>query len=508
MEETKLNVVKEDYGVAKAFRLKAIPYVGIYGSPYYLMPPLTILKPTNIDIVKHMPPKLRKVVSMFAQKYPKGDIDFFVINHNAINAAPSKAMTSVRLNYVVHPYVFYNCHEIREDRAFIKMSLYKLSESDQIYSANEKGGIPIDADNLLDEGCKREVHIHPSDKKGCACFSPNNAAFYLVFSQPLIAFFGCCIVPYENYGKLTISLHTLFSNYKAQIYNHLDSIVLGSNLKELAFSEKNKDLSCVYSNSILPLVEILIEHVRNIFAFATRKFIHRSNELEKDRHLEETLVAIGTKILCVGEKMSTEERELAKAFTTLFYKGKWIKCVDSNYKGTFIKSYIKELPFVYYVKLLKNFMHEVIDDYKDIFALQRALLGSEKGSKEEVKEVYVDEEIFSEQKKAFPDCSFFTEDCTGVNPDMDLLNFYISMVASDNEEEKTVKVFWKLSNSVRNLIFYKAWLIKGQPKNIHDKFGEYSFFGVKEIEKKYYLNKEEKLILLREILFDLLRPDV
>ena len=86
------------------------------------------------------------------------------------------------------------------------MSLYKIKDSDPVSSVNEHSGIPINADNLLDGKYSREVYIHPSDHWDCMSISPNNAAFKLSFTEPLISFYSCCIVTYKDYGRFMITL--------------------------------------------------------------------------------------------------------------------------------------------------------------------------------------------------------------------------------------------------------------------------------------------------------------
>lgn len=94
------------------------------------------------------------------------------------------------------------------------MSIYKIKENDTCISpANEKDQIPIDAENLLDGKCAREVLIHPSNDNQL-CISPNNAAFRINFNSPLVSFFACSIVTYEKHKRIMICLYFLFHTIK------------------------------------------------------------------------------------------------------------------------------------------------------------------------------------------------------------------------------------------------------------------------------------------------------
>ena len=85
------------------------------------MYPLTVLKPTSLHILKHLPAKAQKAVADFEARFPHGELDFFVINHVADDYLPDKCDSAVRLNYVTHSYIFYNSKGITDDKAFGKI---------------------------------------------------------------------------------------------------------------------------------------------------------------------------------------------------------------------------------------------------------------------------------------------------------------------------------------------------------------------------------------------------
>ena len=125
MDISSLQVVTLDRGIAEGIYLRAIPYIGQYGNfflilgqLYKFMYPLTVLKPMDKNVIKLMPPKIRENAASFAKNYPKGEIDFFVINHNGASFVPSQPGALERFNYVIHPYIFYNCRGKCEDKAF------------------------------------------------------------------------------------------------------------------------------------------------------------------------------------------------------------------------------------------------------------------------------------------------------------------------------------------------------------------------------------------------------
>ncbi len=85
-----LSVTTEEAPMQQQLKLRAIPYIGQYGNSlaihqridtfYRLFAPICVLKPTHPDIVQAFPPFLKQAVYDFAQKYPKGGLDLFVVN--------------------------------------------------------------------------------------------------------------------------------------------------------------------------------------------------------------------------------------------------------------------------------------------------------------------------------------------------------------------------------------------------------------------------------------------
>ncbi len=117
----------------------------------------------------------------------------------------------------------------------VYMSLYKIHEDDLVYPAHEPNAVPFNAGDILNSDCLREVYAHPFENTNMMCVSPNNAAFYMGFTRPVISFFGCCVVTYmKDYGRLMIALylqvhsdgrHTVILDWNTPLTEHLSPLL-------------------------------------------------------------------------------------------------------------------------------------------------------------------------------------------------------------------------------------------------------------------------------------------
>jgi len=71
----------------------------------------------------------------------------------------------------------------------------------------------------------------------------------------------------------------------------------------------------------------------------------------------------------------------------------------------------------------------------------------------------------------------------------------------DPNKEK-IEFHDKFSESIRNLIYYKTWVYKGKPQNVHMDFGNVAFFG-NSIDKKWFMTPTEKADLIQNFLLEL-----
>lgn len=81
------------------------------------------------------------------------------------------------------------------------------------------------------------------------------------------------------------------------------------------------------------------------------------------------------------------------------------------------------------------------------------------------------------------------------NPDF--INFNVHMESlfggSSKEIEETLH---SLSKVIQDLIFYRAWDLKGRIHGIHFDFGRHSYMRTHEIPEYYWMSDEERVNLL------------
>lgn len=75
------------------------------------MVPIYVFKPTQISFFQYLPDLVKKVIKDFEKNCPRGEVDFFVINHSGKCFHDTYLKLNAhlaRFNYVIHSYVFDN----------------------------------------------------------------------------------------------------------------------------------------------------------------------------------------------------------------------------------------------------------------------------------------------------------------------------------------------------------------------------------------------------------------
>lgn len=181
--------------------MTAVPYIGIYDFNYHLMLPQSILyKNTFESNFNFFPQNLQK--NLLSLKNLKIPFEFIMTNidgspiYSKFQDTHSKHL--IRLNLVLHPYIFYNLTELTKDhKTHVNVSAYRKSPLDQFYPVQEDDKLPFDAENILDFSCLREVILHASDD-GNLALSPNNIAFLTSLHNSVSTLYVVCVVNYKD----------------------------------------------------------------------------------------------------------------------------------------------------------------------------------------------------------------------------------------------------------------------------------------------------------------------
>jgi len=195
------HVIAKERKKCRPLKLRAIPHIGKL--PDNLAPAVTIMKPvTKVDL-NSLPPKAKSNVNAFMTKFPKGQLDFFVINVNAEGFKDSLSTSSITLDYILHPYSMDKYRTEQVKKVEVNLSLYRLNELDPIY--NITGGIEIDAENLFNKACLRTIGIK-NDNRGKMEMSKEGLNFVMTCHYPMLSFFGLSIHTIKGKPTLLISL--------------------------------------------------------------------------------------------------------------------------------------------------------------------------------------------------------------------------------------------------------------------------------------------------------------
>ena len=113
----------------------------------------------------------------------------------------------VRFNMVYHPFFMdYLKPDINEEKKYIMASIY--TEDAMMYGIkrSNSGAIMINSDNLFFPQNWIELHVHKVDENdpNAIAVSPNNAAFLMDMTSPIVSFFSIAIEKHDNKSVVDI----------------------------------------------------------------------------------------------------------------------------------------------------------------------------------------------------------------------------------------------------------------------------------------------------------------
>ena len=114
-------------------------------------------------------------------------------------------------------------------------------------SHSDQGRLAVNPVDFLSQSTLMEVHLHPVDESGAMAVSPNNCAFLLNLTMPLVNFYLFMVHTTDiGYPKLTI-LNVTFLNEESlgecAIISALNSEMLLQSVT--SESEKSMDTGCL-----------------------------------------------------------------------------------------------------------------------------------------------------------------------------------------------------------------------------------------------------------------------
>jgi hypothetical protein len=205
--------------------MKAIPYFGIYSPNYTFFIPIHVLHSQSISetLFNTFPYQLKTHLMEFNEKY-KVPLDYFLITFDGTFLWSKYHQffkdQDLRVNTVLHPYIFNDLRELNRDHTTIAYSCIYTNDTlhgSYLKETEEMEAMKINPEKLLNDYNKKEIILHRSEDNYPA-ISPNNCSFIFNINNTFSTFFLICIVTYKNtIVKMCICQCNFFMNNEIQI---------------------------------------------------------------------------------------------------------------------------------------------------------------------------------------------------------------------------------------------------------------------------------------------------
>lgn len=254
----------------KVINMRAIPYFGVYSPDYTFMDPINIIHKSKIneELRSTFPNKLNYCLNQYIHNY-KTPIEYFHITYDASYMCHKYNNDILRINAVLHPYIFQNVKDYNNHKTIAFISIYRKNEFQILNDSMENDGLRIDPDCFICEDNKKQIHLHSCDDQ-IAAISPNNCAFIIDTRETLSSFYVVCGVHFGNkITKLMICEAVIVNNHDILLFsNILESLFIYSN------SDKSDTSKLTLSNSLNTFKMIF----KNISKYISNIYIDRLND--------------------------------------------------------------------------------------------------------------------------------------------------------------------------------------------------------------------------------------
>jgi hypothetical protein len=272
---------KQTYTYSKEnslLKMIAIPSFGVYSPNYSFYIPFNILYHEKItqNIFNSFPDLMRQHVNDLHNKF-KVKFDYFVISldggfiHSKYKHNTHEGF--LRVNYVAHPYIFYDISNLSKDHnSYMLSALYtNLGDSDSyIKEINEESGLKINPEIFLHDMNKKEIILHKSNDNFPA-LSPNNCAILVNLNLSFFSFYNITAVFYDNkIVKFCVTQFNIFNRNDFLLINPLinslnkSAIINNENVKKVLFDlVYNKHMVIFILNTLFGYICTKIQNLEN-----------------------------------------------------------------------------------------------------------------------------------------------------------------------------------------------------------------------------------------------------
>ena len=494
----------------------SIPSFGIYSDDYAFLEQLLILKKNSTP--NTLPSPVKEQINYLNKKYPELKPEFFHITLSSsilFTISPEKlnSLSYTALNFISHPYIFYNCNLNKEHKSDIYCAAYTDDfEIDTIKEAEGNAHLRLNPQcNIDDEQLKREVYIHLSGD-GYPSLSPNNCQLLINLNSQIINFYVISCGTYI--GKI---VKCFVGNYVI-IPNSHNSILFNDINKSLLI-QKNKEKLIIDLLLFRNKYNVVLNYILNYYL---KEYITKEKNIEI---IKNYFIKAFSIIFDIFDNSRSEIKKLLENISNyyfnniinyinnLFPKG---KNVSHNFgfeilENSLKNKYIEEL-ILKYLKyntsrmnnIILNMLYFIDDNEELLFYFQNK--SNDICTKDIVHNLKifccdkldVNLEKFEESRNYYAD-----EKRAHINnPNIEiLLNLCQSIKNKENINTN------ELCDIMQKYLFYIVWEKKGKVLGVHNDFGRISFMNINEIDNKYFCNDDERINCCEELIQYLINVD-
>ena len=486
-------------------KMISIPSFGIYSDDYAFLEQILILKKNSIP--KTLPLNVEKQIKYLKEKYPDLKPEFFHITLSSstlftITPENINPYSYTALNFISHPYIFYNCKLDKEHKSDIYCASYiDENEIDTIKEAEGNTHLRVNPMcNIDDEQLKREVYIHLSGD-GYPSLSPNNCQLLINLNSQIINFYVITCGTYiGKIVKCFVGNYIIIPNSDNSIlFNDINKSLLIQKNKEKLISDLilfrnkyNDTLKYVlyfYLNNITKNAKN-IEDIRNYIVKAFSIIFELKNENKKE--MENISNYYFNNLITFINNLYPNSYQVSNNFG--------IKILENSLKSNYIEEY-----FIKYIQynlhrlnnIILNMIYFIFDNEEILFYLQN------KSSEEYTNNILPNIKHFYSNKlnidinelEKIKDSYSEENRIHKNNPNIKILENICKSI--QNKEKININ---ELDDIIKTYLFYKVWENKGKICGVHDDFGRISFMRINEIHDKYFCNDEERIKCCQEII--------
>ena len=230
-----LNIYTEQCDLLK---MLSIPTFGIYSNDYAFLEQILVIKGNSLP--NNSPKNLQDQINYLKNHYPDLDIQYFHLTLSAstlfsITPENISHLSYTPLNFISHPYIFYNCQLNREHKSDVYCAAY-IDENEFDTIKQEDGDTHLRVNpqcNIDDNQLKREVYIHLSGD-GYPSISPNNCHLLINLNAQVINFY---VITLGTYGGKIVKC--FIGNYL--LIPNLSDLPLYKDIYSSLLKQKNKE---------------------------------------------------------------------------------------------------------------------------------------------------------------------------------------------------------------------------------------------------------------------------